>query len=152
MAPTNTPPDDASGEGGRSGSAHTPGQSTRARRDDERRGPAEVGDEPDPRFSFANERTFLAWNRTALALIAAGAAAAAFLRSDLTGAKLAVALPLIALGGVLSFTSYRRWDRNERAMRVGDPLDYGSLPRMLAVAIGVMAVVIGVIVVAELVG
>ena len=32
-------------------------------------------DEPDVRFSFANERTFLAWNRTALALIATGIAA-----------------------------------------------------------------------------
>jgi putative membrane protein len=34
----------------------------------------EVGDEPDPRFTLANERTFLAWIRTALALIAAGVA------------------------------------------------------------------------------
>ncbi|MET1000460.1 MAG: DUF202 domain-containing protein, partial [Acidimicrobiia bacterium] len=34
----------------------------------------EVGRDPDPRFSYANERTFLAWNRTALALIAAGLA------------------------------------------------------------------------------
>ena len=29
------------------------------------------GQEPDPRFSLANERTFLAWIRTALALAAA---------------------------------------------------------------------------------
>ena len=32
----------------------------------------QLGDDPDPRFTFANERTFLAWNRTSLALIAAG--------------------------------------------------------------------------------
>ena len=30
------------------------------------------GHEPDPRFTLANERTFLAWNRTALALVVAG--------------------------------------------------------------------------------
>jgi putative membrane protein len=30
------------------------------------------GTEPDPRFTFANERTFLAWSRTALALVVAG--------------------------------------------------------------------------------
>jgi putative membrane protein len=132
-------------------SSHIPGQPTRERRPDERRGPAEVGDEPDPRFSFANERTFLAWNRTALALIAAGAAAAAFLRSDFTGAKLIVALPLIALGAVLALSSYRRWERNERAMRLGDPLEYGSLPRVVAVGVGVMALVIAVVVVADLV-
>ncbi len=28
---------------------------------------ADEGTEPDPRFTFANERTFLAWSRTALA-------------------------------------------------------------------------------------
>jgi putative membrane protein len=32
------------------------------------------GDEPDPRFSQASERTALAWMRTALALVAAGIA------------------------------------------------------------------------------
>ena len=37
-----------------------------------------VGTEPDARFSLANERTFLAWIRTALALIAAGVALEAF--------------------------------------------------------------------------
>ena len=35
----------------------------------------DVGEDPDPRFTFANERTLLAWNRTALALIAAGVGA-----------------------------------------------------------------------------
>ncbi|MBV9808904.1 MAG: DUF202 domain-containing protein, partial [Solirubrobacterales bacterium] len=40
----------------------------------------QTGSDPDPRFTFANERTFLAWNRTALALIAAGLAAAQFLK------------------------------------------------------------------------
>jgi hypothetical protein len=34
---------------------------------------------PDPRLTFANERTFLAWNRTALALVAGGLAAAQYL-------------------------------------------------------------------------
>ena len=32
----------------------------------------EEGEEPDYRFTLANERTFLAWLRTALALIAGG--------------------------------------------------------------------------------
>jgi hypothetical protein len=34
------------------------------------------GAEPDPRFTLANERTFLAWIRTALALIAAASPSA----------------------------------------------------------------------------
>ncbi|WP_143342795.1 YidH family protein, partial [Crossiella equi] len=33
-----------------------------------------VGEEPDPRFTLANERTFLAWIRTSLGLMAAGVA------------------------------------------------------------------------------
>lgn len=72
-----------------SGGPQLPGQATEARTEDTP--PGDVGAEPDPRFSFANERTFLAWNRTALALIAAGAAAAAFLRVGLGGARLIVA-------------------------------------------------------------
>ena len=36
------------------------------------------GTEPDPRFTLANERTFLAWIRTSLALLAGGIAIEAF--------------------------------------------------------------------------
>ena len=36
----------------------------------------EEGTEPDPRFTFANERTYLAWNRTGLALVGGGLALA----------------------------------------------------------------------------
>jgi putative membrane protein len=104
------------------------------------------GDEIDPRFTFANERTFLAWNRTALALVAAGAAAAAFIDTD---ARLIVALPLIALGAVISLMSYRRWEQNERAMRRGEPLRYDALPRVLGLTIGTLALLIGVLAVID---
>ena len=51
--------------------------------DPDRRWPRQVyavGTEPDPRFTFANERTFLAWIRTALGFLAAGVAIAAVAR------------------------------------------------------------------------
>jgi putative membrane protein len=99
----------------------------------------EVGSDPDPRFTFANERTFLAWNRTALALIAAGLAAAQFLHFNDHGLRLLIALPLIALGAALSLLSYREWVRSERVMRVGDPLEYSRLPRMLVGGIALIA-------------
>lgn len=56
------------------------------------------GHEPDPRFTLANERTFLAWTRTALALIAAGVSLAAFVEDFPRGLREAVAIALILTG------------------------------------------------------
>ena len=55
--------------------------------------------EPDARFTYANERTFLAWNRTALALIATGVAATQLLPEfHVNGGRRILGLPMIALG------------------------------------------------------
>jgi putative membrane protein len=108
--------------------------------------PREVGEEPDPRFSYANERTFLAWNRTALALIAAGLAVTTLLPElELDYGRRIIGVPLIALGAVLAWTSYRRWEDNERAMRLGEPLPASNLPRILAVGIASAALLAAVI-------
>jgi putative membrane protein len=105
--------------------------------------------ELDARFTFANERTFLAWNRTALGLIAAGAAAAAFLKDGLSGGRLVVGLPLIVLGAVVGVYSFRHWEANERAMRRGEPLPFSRMPRVLAMTISVVAVVTALLVVVD---
>ena len=107
----------------------------------------DVGSEPDPRFTFANERTFLAWARTGLALIGGGLVADQVLHFGLGGVHLLVAIPAIVLGGLIGIGSYRRWEVNERAMRLGEPLSYSPLTRMLAVGIGLLAVISGVLVV-----
>ena len=109
----------------------------------------DVGRDPDPRFTLANERTFLAWNRTALALIGGGLAAGQLLDFDWRGARLVVALPPIALGLLLALTSYRRWEANERAMRLDEPLPGGGPPWLLSVGIAVVAVVILVVLVID---
>jgi putative membrane protein len=113
------------------------------RRARERRPPLrEVGTDPDPRFSYANERTFLAWNRTALALIAAGLAVTSLLpRFDIDYGRRIIGVPLIALGALLAWTSYRRWEDNERAMRLREPLPPSRLPLVLAIGIGIAALV-----------
>jgi inner membrane protein YidH len=108
----------------------------------------EVGEDPDPRFTFANERTFLAWNRTALALIGAGLAAGQLLDFDTELVRLVVALPPIVLGGVLAITSYRRWEANERAMRLREPLPVIGPPRFIPPAIAGLALLVAVLVVA----
>jgi len=106
-----------------------------------------VGKEPDPRFTFANERTFLGWARTGLALIGGGLVAAQVLHFGLGGAHLLVVIPAILLGGLIAIASYWRWEVNERAMRLGRPLGYSPLVRLLALGIAVLAVISGVLVV-----
>jgi putative membrane protein len=98
--------------------------------------------EPDVRFTYANERTFLAWNRTALALIATGVAATQLLpRFDITWGRRLLGLPLIALGALLALTSFAHWRANERAMRRGEPLPPSRIPLVLSIGIGVVAII-----------
>jgi len=110
----------------------------------------DVGVDPDYRFTLANERTFLAWIRTALALMAGGVAVIQFVPTfGLSGARHAVGLALVALGGVVAAGSYRHWDRNERAMRMGHRLPLSLLPRLLTAALAVVAVAVLAVVLAE---
>ena len=105
-----------------------------------------AGKEPDVRFTYANERTFLAWNRTALALIATGVAATQLLpKLPVTGGRRLLGLPLIALGAVVAAESFRHWRANERAMRRGESLPRSPMPIVLTVGVvvvGLLAVVI----------
>ncbi len=109
----------------------------------------QTGTDPDPRFTFANERTFLAWNRTALALIAAGLAAAQFLHFNLHGLRLIIAVPLIVLGAVLALASYLHWEDSERAMRLRRPLRYSWMPRLLTGGIALIAVCGGILAIVD---
>jgi putative membrane protein len=98
--------------------------------------------EPDARFTYANERTFLAWNRTALALIATGIAATQLLpQFHVDGGRRILGLPLMALGALVAVTSFRHWRANERAMRLGQPLPRSPMPLVLSIGIGVVAVI-----------
>lgn len=76
------------------------------------------GEDPDPRFTLANERTFLAWIRTSLALLAGGIAVEAFTQDifDDTARKV-LGTSLLVLGGLLAASSAGRWLRIESAMR-----------------------------------
>ncbi len=99
------------------------------------------GTDPDPRFSLANERTFLAWIRTALGLIALGVAVATFVSTQETkGVSLLLAAALVLLGGILAAGSWWRWLSVERAMRDGVGIPPSTLAPFLAIGIGVIAV------------
>jgi putative membrane protein len=108
-----------------------------------------VGRDPDPRFTLANERTFLAWNRTAMALIGGGLAAGQLLDFHSRAARLVVALPPIALGLALAVISYRRWEANERALRLDEPLPGIMPPWILSAGIVVLGVIIVVVLVVD---
>ena len=104
----------------------------------------DVGGEPDPRFTFANERTFLAWARTALALMVAGGAVAQF--ADAAGPRLrgSLTIALIGLGSAVGVGGFVRWRRAETAMRLGRPLPRTNGPALFAVgvvAVGATAIV-----------
>jgi len=102
--------------------------------------------EPDVRFTYANERTFLAWNRTSLALIATGVAATQLLpKLEVAWGRRVLGLPLIALGAILAVASFLSWRANEQAMRRGDPLPRSVMPLVLCtgiVVVGVLAIVV----------
>jgi putative membrane protein len=93
------------------------------------------GVEPDPRFSFANERTFLAWIRTALALLAAGVALDAISLSISGALQVVLASVFIVLGVLCALASWLRWARAERAMRRQQPLPASQLGALLAVVV-----------------
>ena len=107
--------------------------------DPDRRWPRQVyavGTEPDPRFTFANERTFLAWIRTALALDAAGLAVIQLLPPfGVPYVRERIGIACVALAAAVAGSSYRRWERNERALRTDAPLPQTALPRLLGAGV-----------------
>lgn len=97
---------------------------------------ARVGRTPDYRFSLANERTFLAWIRTGLALLGGGLAIAGFLPPLHIGhLREVLAIALIALGGFIALRAVDHWSRSERAMRLDEPLPASRFPAVLALCV-----------------
>lgn len=91
------------------------------------------GEEPDPRFSLANERTFLAWLRTALAMYAGAFALEALALPEVDGWRAAAAVVFLVLGTLASMRAWFGWMATERSLRRGTPLP--------GVAVGAVAVV-----------
>lgn len=94
-----------------------------------------TGSEPDPRFTLANERTFLAWTRTSLAFLAGGVAIEAFPIAGLgPTVRMWLAVFVIAVGMVIAGGAAFRWVRVERAMRDGHPLPMPAIVPLLSTA------------------
>lgn len=106
--------------------------------------------EPDYRFTLANERTFLAWQRTSLGLLAA-AVALVQLVPELTvpGARRVLGIGLAVLAIVTSGTGLVRWRQADHAMRRGEPLPRHPTPGFLAVGLIVLGLVATGLVIAK---
>jgi putative membrane protein len=105
----------------------------------------DVGDEPDARFTLANERTLLSWLRTALALVVAGVAIVA-LADLIRPAWLVDVTAGLAFGGgaLTALVGYVQWQRVERALRRAEPLPSGVGAMVVIGTILAIAIVGGV--------
>lgn len=110
----------------------------------------EEGVDPDYRFTLANERTFLAWIRTSLALLAAAVALVQLVPPfNVPGARTLLGLIVAGDGLLISLLAYRRWAGNERAMRHGQSLPHSPMLALLAISLVAVAVIVVVVVLAS---
>ena len=101
-----------------------------------------VGAEPDPRFSLANERTYLAWIRTSLALMAAGVALQVF---DIGGGSVqsvVASVMLIASSIGVPLHAWWGWARTEKSMRQSEALPSPRIALPLAVVLATVGVLV----------
>lgn len=97
--------------------------------------------EPDIRFTLANERTFLAWVRTSIGLVAAGVALFHFL--DESAGTTAMALILLGAGAVCGAWGYLGFHEADRAIRSGEPLPTNRVVPILLTCAVLLAVAAG---------
>ena len=106
------------------------------------------GTDPDPRFTLANERTFLAWVRTSLGITAAAVALETFAGDVVAGGiRTTLACALLVFAALLTVFALTRWHKVERAMRTGRPLPVPWAAYLLAVVLGATGVVLAVVIV-----
>jgi len=89
--------------------------------------------EPDARFTLANERTLLAYQRSAIGLMAAAIAVAHFFGDD--ALVIVLALVLLATGAFAAVGGYLRYRQVDEALREGRPIGSGSAAHLVSVAV-----------------
>jgi putative membrane protein len=98
--------------------------------------------EPDIRFTLANERTFLAWVRTAIGLVAAGVAV--FHLFEVTVATTTLSLVLLAAGALSGVAGYMHFRKADRAIRRGETLPTNTVTAVVMTGAVLIAVAAGV--------
>ena len=103
------------------------------------------GEEPDYRATLANERTFLAWIRTALALMAGSLAVIQLVTAASRVLRLAIAGYLIALAVAVTLVGYRQWRLRQGRMRLRRPLGHSPVQFLVVLAVLVLGCLIAVV-------
>ena len=107
----------------------------------------EEGEEPDYRATLANERTFLAWSRTALALLAGSMAVVQLVTVAPYAARVALSLYLVGLAIVVTALGYLQWRSRQHRMRLREPLGRTPVQALLASAFLLLGALIAAMVV-----
>lgn len=105
-----------------------------------------TGKTPDYRFTLANERTFLAWIRTALALMAGAVGIEQFSpQLSSAGLRIGISTILLVAASTMGYMAWRRWRRNEYAMRLESNLPYTRALVILATLMVVLSILLGIL-------
>ncbi|MBB1510689.1 YidH family protein [Tessaracoccus sp. MC1756] len=102
----------------------------------------DTGQEPDARFTLANERTFLAWIRTSLALLAAGIALEVLGPGIHSGFRMAASIVLLVAGTAGAPMAWWSWARYEKALRSAQPLPTAFFALPVAIIVALVGVLI----------
>lgn len=101
------------------------------------------GKNPDYRFSLANERTFLAWIRTSLAILLGSIALEQFATViNPEWVKTTLCLFLAAVGSAMALIAFFRWKANEIAMRLEKALPYTRILMFISLSLFTMSAII----------
>ncbi|OZI68608.1 YidH family protein [Bordetella genomosp. 1] len=101
------------------------------------------GEDPDYRFTLANERTYLAWIRTALALLASGIVLDHLTRIHPAPRSAVSAIGLVSLAAFCTVIAYLRWRANEIAMRNKRALPHNPPLAILCIILAALSVFVG---------
>ena len=101
------------------------------------------GTEPDPRFTLANERTFLAWVSVGLGLLSVGVGLESRALDVQPALRLAASLILVLGGIACPIQAWFGWARIETALREQRPLPSSIMVALLPIILGVAGALVG---------